>query len=254
MPAPEPKGQSFLSAIVSILIFLALSTVILALFLVPFSLVLSLSGVLVLSPQTSLATISYWLNRLSPYIIFFTAFAQTLAYLVVAHLRYLRPFKIKLSDMGIRFENLRSQIMTGLVLWVLLEASALLYDFALVKVGLSAGGPGTYSYLSTLGVISLSPIVFSQAILGPIGEEIFFRGYIFTTLSERYSLWGGALLSSLVFALLHGINWNLPLIFIHGLLYAYFLHKSKSLMAVVAGHSLKNATTLAFHVFAVKWY
>ena len=84
-------------------------------------------------------------------------------------------------------------------------------------------------------------------LIGPILEEILFRGFIYRILSQRFDIFWGALGSTVLFALGH----NLPLrgiviVAITGLVYCYVYEKTQSILTSIIVHSLNN--TLWFGV------
>jgi len=84
--------------------------------------------------------------------------------------------------------------------------------------------------------------------LPPFTEEVLFRGIFLEYLMERMNFLSSALLSSLLFALLHSPGYSFfPLIpFLGGLVFALLKEKSGSLWAPILFHSLGNALLLSF--------
>ncbi|MBU6422548.1 MAG: CPBP family intramembrane metalloprotease, partial [Chloroflexi bacterium] len=83
--------------------------------------------------------------------------------------------------------------------------------------------------------------------VAPFSEEIFFRGLIFGGLARRMPVAAAAVLSSLLFALLHGISVVAP-IFLLGLGLAYVYRRTGSVWASMSTHGLVNliSVTLLF--------
>ncbi len=78
-------------------------------------------------------------------------------------------------------------------------------------------------------------------IIGPVLEEIFFRGFILRTLCNRIGLLLGSVLSAGLFAVLHMPWQNIIPIFVLGLVINYIVIKSKSLWPAIGFHVLNNA-------------
>ncbi len=79
------------------------------------------------------------------------------------------------------------------------------------------------------------------ALITPVVEEMFFRGIIHQGLEKRLGFIGGALLSSLVFALAH-IDYTLYIpIFMLSLIFAFLVHHTRSLWPGIAVHFLVNS-------------
>ena len=86
------------------------------------------------------------------------------------------------------------------------------------------------------------------ALVGPLAEEAFFRGFVFTGLARRWGPWLGALGSAVAFAALHGqVSLMVPAV-ASGLLFAWVFHRSGSLWPAVLAHTAQN--TLAFSAVA----
>jgi membrane protease YdiL (CAAX protease family) len=87
-------------------------------------------------------------------------------------------------------------------------------------------------------------------VLLPLSEEVFFRGYVFRFVSQRIGLRTGAVVSALMFALVH---FNPSGFFIYvgiGLVLAWVYVRSSSLVAPIIGHVIHNSIVLVIGVFA----
>ena len=104
------------------------------------------------------------------------------------------------------------------------------------------GGNYTYSVRHKLSIAYFLPdfdlIYFIKlAILFPVAEELFFRGFLLQRLSVRWGLKAGLLISAVVFAVVH------PNIFsglISGLLTALIFIKTQNILAPILYHILHN--------------
>jgi membrane protease YdiL (CAAX protease family) len=79
--------------------------------------------------------------------------------------------------------------------------------------------------------------------IAPFTEEIFFRGLIFGGLAHRFPVVVAAIVSALLFGLLHGLGVIAP-IFVLGLGLAYVYRRTGSVWASMTTHSLVNAVSL----------
>lgn len=78
------------------------------------------------------------------------------------------------------------------------------------------------------------------SIITPVVEEMFFRGIIHQGLEKRLGFIGGALLSSFIFALAH-VDFTLYIpIFILGFIFAFMVHRTRSLWPAIVAHFLVN--------------
>ena len=105
-------------------------------------------------------------------------------------------------------------------------------------------GGGNYTY-SVRHKLSLSMDFFSfdliyfikLAILFPVAEELFFRGFLLQRLSFRWGLKAGLFISAVVFAVVHP---NIFSALITGLLTALIYIKTQNILAPILYHTLHN--------------
>lgn len=84
------------------------------------------------------------------------------------------------------------------------------------------------------------------AMVGPVIEEVFFRGFTYTAFRSKFGVGRAMLLSSVIFAALH-FNWvALFPIFFLGLFLAYLYEKTGSLTAPMTVHMLHNLVMVFF--------
>lgn len=88
------------------------------------------------------------------------------------------------------------------------------------------------------------PLLCHIVLVGPALEEALFRGLLFARFRAHGYVWSGALLSALLFALLHNSRALMPHYFYVGLVLAWLSHRAGSLWPPFALHSAWNA--LAF--------
>ena len=112
-------------------------------------------------------------------------------------------------------------------------------------------GVGPFLRNPTLGVFDaapphvLLPLTLWLVLVGPVMEELLYRGYLLKQLSARLGDTRGLLLTSLLFALAHGSVWNVPSLFVGGLALGWTARRSGSLASCMLAHSLWNLTWLA---------
>lgn len=100
------------------------------------------------------------------------------------------------------------------------------------------------------------------AVLAPIGEEILFRGYVFNALRQTFAQrpWGLPLaygVSALLFASVHSFSVTRGLIallvplFLIGLLLAWAMHRTRSLLPCIIAHAINNGVALVALVVCI---
>lgn len=128
----------------------------------------------------------------------------------------------------------------GLYLGVVFAVAPAL--FALV--GLFTGEPVS---VPTQEILPDDPGDLERALAGlfviaaaPIGEEIFFRGLLFSGLRRRFGLWPAGAISGAIFAVFHPPPLLMPLFFAVGVGLAWVYERRGSLLAPIAAHLAFN--------------
>ncbi len=80
--------------------------------------------------------------------------------------------------------------------------------------------------------------------LGPLAEEIVFRGYVQGALTERLGTRLGIVATAAAFGLVHGLDKALPLALL-GLLFGWLRERTGGLLAPFVAHAVHNAVTVA---------
>ena len=118
----------------------------------------------------------------------------------------------------------------------------ILHNLILMALGVDTQGEAIFRFFDSLD----SPVwfFFVGAVLAPIVEEIFFRGFVFQGFRQRYGWVSAMLLSSIVFAVAHLDLVALLPTFILGCVLAYLFQRSNSVWPSVILHFLVNAFSL----------
>jgi membrane protease YdiL (CAAX protease family) len=155
-----------------------------------------------------------------------------------------------LSAFGIRPVSLRWLLIgfgAGVVAFVLKGLAIMAWiqitggDTKNVQALYAVGGSG--------GIPSLVLATFFLAILTPLGEELLFRGVVANALLH-YDSFIGVVGSSLIFALMHGINNVFPAALVVGLIAAEVYRRSGSIWPAVVVHVVVNLPTIPVMVAA----
>lgn len=92
--------------------------------------------------------------------------------------------------------------------------------------------------------------IFIGTILAPLGEETFFRGWLYTTLKEKIGWKKAMMLSALLFALVHVYPSQIVPIFFIGLVLAYVYEKTGSIWVSMIMHGVNNLIAFLLLLFA----
>lgn len=87
-------------------------------------------------------------------------------------------------------------------------------------------------------------LVLSVVVLGPIWEEVFFRGILYRSMGSRWGVAPAAAVSSLLFALMHGSLLLIPALFVLGVIMVALYESTQSLWYPISAHILFNATSV----------
>ena len=116
-----------------------------------------------------------------------------------------------------------------------------------------AGGEGATQELlhrlGDLGGVELAGTAVLAVLVGPLLEELVFRGFLQPLAVRELGGPLGVLITSVVFAALHGRAAFLPILALSALL-GYLMLRTQRLAAPFAAHALNNGLTLAV-LFAV---
>jgi uncharacterized protein len=87
----------------------------------------------------------------------------------------------------------------------------------------------------------LALALFLGAVIAPISEETFFRGFLFSGLRKHYPFWIAAGCSALIFAVGHMVPGAILPLCVLGFLFAWLREQTGSIWPSIAMHMLNNA-------------
>jgi membrane protease YdiL (CAAX protease family) len=150
--------------------------------------------------------------------------------------------RVRPGDFGLRPTPLLRAIGWALLAWVSF------YVFTAAFVAIVGANPSEDQLPKELGVddstAAMLAVAFLVAVVAPIAEEFFFRGFFFTALKNWRGLWPAAIITGLVFGAIHGssadIAFLLPLAFF-GFALCMLYEKTGSLYPGIAVHCANNS-------------
>ena len=97
----------------------------------------------------------------------------------------------------------------------------------------------------TAKLVALGVLVVLAA---PVAEEVFFRGFLFGGLRGRMSFWPAAVISGLLFCLVHlpGGPLQVPPLAVFGVLLAWLYERTGSLGPPILMHAIQNAISFSY--------
>ena len=158
---------------------------------------------------------------------------------------YNKLYKIPFSACSLRFNTLNLRTILFLIIIPIVCVFGLQYFITGTELGLEAIGfniretqlPLTNIWWLLLNIALL-------ALLPAIAEELIFRGIIFNGLRTKFNEWVAVVFSALLFALMHGSLDQLVYPFILGMVLAWIVLRTNSLVSSMIVHFLNNAIVL----------
>lgn len=107
----------------------------------------------------------------------------------------------------------------------------------------------TESLQTRLSSINFFIAFVSAAVISPIYEEIFYRGFLYRWFRSKYGLFTGMFVSSFIFMIVHIPTFNtLPYTFLAGLIFAWTYEKTNSVYPAIFIHALFNGLSVILTV------
>ncbi len=149
--------------------------------------------------------------------------------------------KRSLASLGLELPGALIKYARGFLFGIILFGGAVGLLAVTGFVEIEQGNPSMQGLTALGGVL----IVLLGWIVQGAGEEVLTRGWMLPVLSARYKPWVGIIVSSLFFAVLHGLNPNLSLIAminlaLFGFFAAFYALREGSLWGICALHSVWN--------------
>jgi membrane protease YdiL (CAAX protease family) len=92
----------------------------------------------------------------------------------------------------------------------------------------------------SLSTSDLLLLLFLVALIGPVAEELFFRGMLYPVMRRRRGPTAAVVLNAILFALIHFIPILLPSLFLIGLIFAWVRERSGSIIPSIVLHVVQN--------------
>lgn len=152
------------------------------------------------------------------------------------------PFFWILAGLGLLFLVLPVRLCAGL-------AAHYLSGGTLENIGGIDDGRA-FPLLASPAIAGL-PIVFMVGVVAPMVEELIFRGIVYVWLRQKIGVWPAAILSALVFGLIHTqIAMGISAV-VMGIALAWLYERSRSLWVPFALHAINNTLVIALAFFAL---
>lgn len=140
--------------------------------------------------------------------------------------------------------GLRPPVFKGVWLWIFLFVLWRSLEQVIAASHYEEVDPESYERRTELSIIEY---VLKGVIIGPLFEELLFRGALFSGVMRRWGVWMAVTLPSLLWALLHvqyGQGWTSVWIFGLAILLAVIRWKSGSIYLPLSLHAAHNLATV----------
>jgi membrane protease YdiL (CAAX protease family) len=98
-----------------------------------------------------------------------------------------------------------------------------------------------FSFIQTNGgVLEMSGFLLLALLVGPIMEEVVFRGYLQSSLAKKIPAWAAILITSIVFTIGHSPMILWPMYFLYSATWGWILLRTGSLKLAILIHILSN--------------
>ena len=134
-----------------------------------------------------------------------------------------------------------------LVLLLLSATHALAWTYRSVLLplwdqgGIIGGGSQVFAHIKESGsALKMTGFLFLGLVVGPVMEEVVFRGYLQSALARRMPAWAAITITSFLFMLGHGPTILWPMYFLYSVAWGWIFMHTRSLKAAIAIHILSN--------------
>lgn len=152
----------------------------------------------------------------------------------------LRPKALSWGEVGIK-RFLWRDWTTIIIYSVILLVGAVIIVILTSFIGNTWENSKTESLQRNVTFFTVCIAFVSAAVISPIYEEIFYRGFLYRWLRTRMGLIGAIILSSMIFTIVHIPTYNvMPVNFFSGIIFALAYERTNSIWPSVIIHGITN--------------
>jgi hypothetical protein len=161
----------------------------------------------------------------------------------------IKPKGLGWQEVG--FRKFRPSYWGRIAMWyviLVIGAVALSYVVELL-FDLGTTNSKTDSLTSRLTPVNMLIAFLSAAVVSPVYEEIFYRGFVYRWIRCKYGIYAGLIASALIFMFAHWPTYNqLPYALFCGIIFALTYEKTSSIYPAMILHGLFNGTVFLLTV------
>ena len=121
------------------------------------------------------------------------------------------------------------------------------YEVLIEHLGWGTSSNDMYSFLTTNNT-GIAFFATTAAVVAPLAEETFFRGFLLQGIGKRLAFGWAAIISAAIFAVAHFSPSGLIPIFILGLMLAWLFNQTKSVWPCIIVHAAYNSIAVIIMV------
>ena len=168
-------------------------------------------------------------------------FIMSIIFTLGVFLIAIKPKNLKWKEVG--FQCFSKSYWSSIIGWIIiLIVGCILLAYIvdwLFEIG--TNNSKTESLATRLSTINIIIAFISAAIVSPIYEEIFYRGFLYRFFRSKYGLLAGMVISAFIFMIVHIPTFNsLPYTFLSGLIFAWTYEKTQSIYPAMIIHGIFN--------------
>jgi len=148
--------------------------------------------------------------------------------------------KSRLRDLGLRYYSIGKTVWYTFISLIAIFAVSFIYVYVMsTLLGIEAPSSDIETLVRNRNVSNTILLIVVSSI-GPVVEEIFFRGFLYSAFKKNWGTLAALFLSSLLFAVVHLQVYSFLPLFIIGWILAYIFEKTKSLFPGIFLHAIYN--------------
>jgi membrane protease YdiL (CAAX protease family) len=177
-----------------------------------------------------------------------TGLIMSIIFILSVYLVALRPHQLGWKEVGLR--SFRRSYWKWIPEWtVVLIVSSILLVVVMDILGVAVDNSKTESLQEQVTWFTFTIAFLSAAVISPIYEEIFYRGFLYKWIRGKWGVGAGLIVSSLIFTVVHIPTYNtLTVNFLSGMIFAWTYERSESIVPSIIIHGVFNGIAVLLTV------
>lgn len=148
--------------------------------------------------------------------------------------------KGRLRDLGLRYYSIGKTLWYTLISLIAIFAVSFIYVYVMNTVFVIEAPVSKIEILVKNRSISNTILLVVVSFIGPVIEEVFFRGFLYSAFKKNWGVLPALFISSFLFSIVHMQLYSFIPLMIIGWLLAYIFEKTKSLFPAIFLHGVYN--------------